>query len=91
MDQWIPPRSLAARTEWAKAHPWIAATYFGLFFAPFLTVFLWFEHRSTIKFAVIFGLVTWPVMTVLFAVGLKRHWGERPGTESHGSPSLRRP
>ena len=34
---WVPPKSVAARTEWAKAHPWIAGCYAGLLFSAIWT------------------------------------------------------
>src|SRR6266568_5267807 len=86
---WVPPKSVAARTEWAKAHPWIAGCFAGLLFSAIWTPLT--VTRGTLWTAVIFGLGGWFGTWILFAVGTKRGWGERPDAKNHPTPTLRRP
>jgi RHS repeat-associated protein len=70
--KWVPPRSLAAREEWAKAHPWIAGCYFGLLWGVFLPLSfpVLGSRRLSVGFALGVGLGTWILAWALFSFGL---------------------
>lgn len=86
--KWLPPKSLAARSEWAQAHPWIAGCYFGLLLSAFLTVPIMI--RTGLGPSVLVGIVTWFASGALFALLSKRRWGERPDAENYPAPTARR-
>jgi hypothetical protein len=88
--KWLPPRSLAARTEWAKSHPWIAGCYFGLLLGLVATVTSLFAMAAL--WAVFFGLVLGLAAGLLFAIGLRLHERlERPSPGTYPPPTMRRP
>ncbi len=89
---WLPPRSLAARSQWVKARPWLAACYLATFSSIFMAfVFpLLADGPASVRFKVTLGLVMWPVTVPLFHAGLKRGWGERPDAETSPPPTARR-
>jgi hypothetical protein len=91
--KWVPPRSSAERSEWAKVHPWIAGFYFGLLLSIFMPLVLVTRgvHRFEIIFFSISGLVSWPFFALAMKVGSKRGWGERPNAEGQPAPTWRRP
>jgi hypothetical protein len=86
----VPPWSFAKRLEWARAHPWVAACYFATLISVFtgLVLPILMGSPASVRFKVLVGLVTWPVTAMLFLVGLKRRWGERPDAEAAPPPRL---
>ena len=89
---WLPPGSRATRSEWAEARPWLAGCYFATFmsvFAAFLFPLL-IDSPASVGFKVLVGLLTWPLSATLFALGLKRRWGQRPEAEASPDPTARR-
>jgi hypothetical protein len=74
--------------KWAGAHPWLAGCYFGLFLSAFLAVPVMI--RASVWRGALLGIVTWSVVAVLFALGLKRRWGQRSGAEIYPAPTARR-
>lgn len=89
---WRPPRSLAERQEWSKAHPWIAACWFGVSFFPILVVVG--LERTTLWRSIVVGVFVSAVAALLFAPLLKfatkRHWGEHPNATTLPPPTFKR-
>ena len=100
--KWLPPWSLAARGKWAEAHPWFAGFYgglffgliWGLFFGLFLPILFagYVAIPMSVRVAVSVGGLTWVVSWPLFALAVKRRWGQRPGDENIDlAAAIRRP
>ncbi len=92
--KWVPPRSLVARLEWAKAHPWIAGFYFGLFmfiFGAFLLPAL-AGTSADVRFEVLVGAAGGAASGMFTVLALKRgwEWGRRPDAENYPAPTARR-
>jgi hypothetical protein len=82
----LPPWSLAKRQEWAEAHPWLASVYSGLA-ASLLAVYI--AVTKSIAFAVVLAVLIW-LSVPLFALSIKRRWGQRPDASDHPRPTVRR-
>ena len=83
----LPPWKLAAREEWAEARPWLAGLYFGLLMSLVYAVYLMIiGGTDQLYLAALGGLASWP----LFAVGIRRRWGQRPNAKDHPPPTYRR-
>jgi hypothetical protein len=86
----IPPWSRAKRLEWVRAHPWVAGYYFATLMSATFVLPVQIASPSSLRHKVLVGLVAWPMMATLFAIGVKRRWGERPDAEAQPPPSARR-
>lgn len=86
---WLPPRSLADRSDWSRAHPWIAGCYFGILLAVVMCV-LSVLSGAPWAIALIVAIVVWFVAGSLFAALLQRRMGERPDAERYPAPTYRR-
>jgi hypothetical protein len=86
---WHPPWSLGDRYRWATAHPWLAGFYAGLWMAFFVGVAV--TLGQNLAEGVVAGGATLVFAGPLFALGTKRRWGLRAGTEHGPYPTLTRP
>jgi hypothetical protein len=90
--EWRPPRSIAERQEWAKAHPWLVGCWFGVTFFAFSVVLglekttLW---RSIVGGALV-SVVAALLFVPLFKLGSKRRWGEHTNAEALPPPTWTR-
>lgn len=90
---WLPPKSGHARTEWAKAHPWIAGCYFGLGLGlgfPALLAMGGGSIQSVALLALLAGIAGALLWPPYFRLAVKNRWGERPNAEAHPVPTYRR-
>ncbi len=93
MSKWVPPATLSARTLWARKHPWIAGCYFATIMS--LAFSLLFPQLigspANARSRVLLALVLWLPTMLLFAMGSRRRWLERPDADAHPLPTYRRP
>jgi hypothetical protein len=81
--RWLPPRKLAARGEWFRAHPWLQACYVGLALVGFFVVVsaLYGPARS----GLVFGLIVVPPLVLVAAIltrfRIGEGFGERPDAD----------
>jgi hypothetical protein len=87
---WLPPWSWADRSEWTRAHPWVAGCYFGTFMAISFTAYGLIQTGAWPGVFII-GPSAGLLSGLLFGIGLKRGWDKRLEIETDAVPSLRRP
>jgi hypothetical protein len=86
---WFPPWSIADRTKWARARPWLSGFYFGLWMALIFGAYV--AIRSGIELGFLVGGAIWAGTWPVFAIGTKRRWGLRPNIDHAAAPTIRRP
>jgi hypothetical protein len=82
---WLPPRKIAARTEWSYAHPWLAGCYLGVCIIAFC--FIAFALQGNAWFGLSFGVIASVPIGLLAAILTKRRVGERPDADQHPLPT----
>lgn len=89
---WLPPRKLAARREWFKAHPWLGGCYFGVMMFGFWYVAL--AVNGDARFGLVFGLIVVVPAALVVAIVTRfrvgEGFGERRDADEQPGPTYKR-
>jgi hypothetical protein len=87
----LPPWSVAGRMRWAKAHPWVAVSYFsalGLLLLMLVLVPWEADEFPGLETRLFLAAANWPFGVLVYGLGLR--WGFRLGPPQDRADNRRR-